>query len=461
MGMDEGMVSRLQLPLFPHLEDGEVRDPKPRVIFLRLGSQGPKGRHPEGRQGRRGHPVRSRRQEGQVPGLHPHGLVGVLAHEPGEGPGASVLRSLHPQQPRSAGGPGDGLQALDVLPGQGGAPLQEEPTDPTPLLHGPLENPELQALQGVGPVPDPQGEAEIRPVRAVALHGLPVRHPGEGPGHFHVHQRPQSLHESLHPREEVVGLDEGGLDIDLGELGLPVGPEVLVPKAPGDLEVPVEARCHEELLVELGTLGEGEELPGMIPARDQEIPGSFRRGLGEDGCLHLQESQVVQVVPHRQDELVSDPQVPVHLQAPEVQDPVPEPEVLRRQLLLRGTEHGNGRCLALVQHGDPGGPELHLAGGHLRVPGFRWPEGHLPLHLDHVFRPDLPGPVQGIRPRPVRTHGDLQDARPVPEIQEQESSQVPTAMDPAADKETLTGVIGVDPSQHAGPESGLLELDIG
>ena len=54
-------------------------------------------------------------------------------------------------------------------------------------------------------------------------------------------------------------LDEGGLDVDLGELGLAVGAEVLVAEAAGDLEVVLDAGDHEQLLVLLRRLGQGVE----------------------------------------------------------------------------------------------------------------------------------------------------------------------------------------------------------
>ncbi len=54
--------------------------------------------------------------------------------------------------------------------------------------------------------------------------------------------------------------DEGRLDVELGELELAVGPQVLVAQAPGDLEVAVHARHHEQLLGDLRALGQHVEL---------------------------------------------------------------------------------------------------------------------------------------------------------------------------------------------------------
>ena len=42
--------------------------------------------------------------------------------------------------------------------------------------------------------------------------------------------------------------DEAHFDVDLRELGLPVAPGILVAEALRDLEVPVEARHHQDLL---------------------------------------------------------------------------------------------------------------------------------------------------------------------------------------------------------------------
>jgi nitrate reductase NapAB chaperone NapD len=54
--------------------------------------------------------------------------------------------------------------------------------------------------------------------------------------------------------------------VDLGELGLAVGAQVLVAEALGDLVVAVEARHHQQLLEELRRLRQREELPGVHAA---------------------------------------------------------------------------------------------------------------------------------------------------------------------------------------------------
>ena len=59
------------------------------------------------------------------------------------------------------------------------------------------------------------------------------------------------LHQALVGLDHVVDLDEGHLDVELGEVGLAVGAEVLVAEAAGDLVVALEPGDHQQLLEEL------------------------------------------------------------------------------------------------------------------------------------------------------------------------------------------------------------------
>ncbi len=97
-------------------------------------------------------------------------------------------------------------------------------------------------------------------------------------------------------REDVVLVDEGHLDVDLRELGLAIEAQILVAEALHDLEVPVEAGDHEELLEELRALGERVELAGVQAARDEEVARAARRVLHHEGRLELEEALLDEVV---------------------------------------------------------------------------------------------------------------------------------------------------------------------
>ncbi len=51
--------------------------------------------------------------------------------------------------------------------------------------------------------------------------------------------------ERLDDRHDVLALDEGHLQVELGELRLAVGAQVFVAEAAGDLEVALEAGDHQ------------------------------------------------------------------------------------------------------------------------------------------------------------------------------------------------------------------------
>ena len=90
---------------------------------------------------------------------------------------------------------------------------------------------------------------------------VPKRSSGVGPRHALDRRGPltggglgrieHGLGDEAH---DVVLAGEGALHVELGELELPVGPQVLVAQAAGDLVVAVEAADHEQLLGQLRAL---------------------------------------------------------------------------------------------------------------------------------------------------------------------------------------------------------------
>src|SRR5690606_17425528 len=80
----------------------------------------------------------------------------------------------------------------------------------------------------------------------------------------------------LEDRPDLELAEEGRLAVDLGELGLSVGTQVLVPEALDDLVVAIEAGHHEHLLEQLRRLRQREELSRMDPRGNEIVAGAFR-----------------------------------------------------------------------------------------------------------------------------------------------------------------------------------------
>ena len=116
--------------------------------------------------------------------------------------------------------------------------------------------------------------AGIGLVGAIGVHGLPVVHATQRRGHLDTHAAEgigKNLFEGAH---NVVLVHEGHLDIDLGELGLTVGAQVLVAEALGNLVVALDATDHEQLLQELRGLRQGVEVARLDAAGDDEVAGA-------------------------------------------------------------------------------------------------------------------------------------------------------------------------------------------
>ena len=83
---------------------------------------------------------------------------------------------------------------------------------------------------------------------------------------------------------------EGDLEVDLRELGLAVGAQILVAEALDDLEVAVHAGDHQDLLEDLRRLRQRVELGRMDAARHQVVARPFRRRLRQHRRLDLEEA---------------------------------------------------------------------------------------------------------------------------------------------------------------------------
>ena len=217
-------------------------------------------------------------------------------------------------------------------------------------------------------------EAQIRLVVAVLPHRLLVAHARKWLGDLHPeHLPPQRGHQLLDDGEDVVLGDEGHLQVDLRELRLAIETQVLVAEALDDLEVPLEARHHEQLLEQLRTLRQRVELPGVQPRGHEKVSRAAGRVLHEVRSLELEEAEAVQRLPGDGVHLAALHQRLLQRSAAEVEVAVAEPLVLGGVELVLDQER---RRLAAVEDRELGGVHLDLAGDQARV--------HVAAARDHL-----------------------------------------------------------------------------
>ncbi len=115
-------------------------------------------------------------------------------------------------------------------------------------------------------------ETEVGLVRAVIFHGVLPSHTEERLLEVDaLDLAEECLHEALEDIQDVLLLNEAHLAVNLGELRLTVGAEVLIAETLDNLEVTIEACDHEQLLEGLRALRQCVELAGVHAAWHNEV----------------------------------------------------------------------------------------------------------------------------------------------------------------------------------------------
>ena len=225
------------------------------------------------------------------------------------------------------------------------------------------EERELRPGEGGGEIRDRHAAAQVRLVGSVLRDRLRVRQPQERPRRVLADEGHQPFHQRLERREDEVLGRERDLEVDLRELRLAIGAQVLVAEALDDLKVPVHAGDHQDLLEDLRRLRQREELAGMHAARHEVVARPFRRGLGQHRRFDLEEPLLVEVLPDRHRRAMAHDQVALHARAAQVDVAVLEARLFGDLDLVGDHER---RRLRLVQQADLGRADLDRPGRDLR-----------------------------------------------------------------------------------------------
>ena len=135
-----------------------------------------------------------------------------------------------------------------------------------------------------------QAEAQVRAVGAEAAHRLVVGHARHRQLDLDARGAEHRGEQALVDVDHVLDLDERHLEVELGEVGLAVGAQVLVAEAAGDLVVALEPGDHQQLLEELRRLRQRVERAPLEPARDEEVAGALRGRAGQHRGLDVEEA---------------------------------------------------------------------------------------------------------------------------------------------------------------------------
>ena len=251
-----------------------------------------------------------------------------------------------------------------------------------------------------------------------------VAHARKRVGQFLLEHVPEHLsHQRLHERGDLLQREEAGLDVELGELGLAVGAQVLIAEAAHDLVVAVEAAHHEQLLEDLRRLRQREELARVGAARHQVVARALRCRLGQHRRLDVDEALGVEERAHRARDRVALAQPLAHELAPQVEIAVAQPHFLADRFVELERQR-----VGAVQDREFAGHDLDLAGGQVGVDGAHGPRAHRACDTHHEFVAELLG--VGEQRRSVRVAHDLHQALAIAQVDEDHAAVIAPPVHP-------------------------------
>ncbi len=208
-------------------------------------------------------------------------------------------------------------------------------------------------------------------------------------------------------------VDEAHLDVELVELARQtISPRVLVAEAGRDLEIAVEARHHQELLILLRRLRQRVELAGMDARGHEEVARAFGRGRGQDRGGELEEAGFDHARADRGRDREPLHDVLVQGLAPQIEKAVLQAQIFR---VVGLAEHRDRQLLCRREHLDLGREQLDLAGRELGVDSALGARAHAAVDADYPLRAHR---LRRLERRAVGIGHDLRDAVVVAQVDE-------------------------------------------
>ena len=335
------------------------------------------------------------------------------------------------------GGHAGKLIDLGTCPGAGAFSV-DGLDDGALLVRGSRKDLELGVGKDVGQVDQVHTVAGIGLVGAIGVHGLPVVHATQRRGHLDAHAAEGVGQDLLERTHDVVLVHEGHLDIDLGELGLTVGTQVLVAEALGNLVVALDATDHEQLLQELRGLRQGVEVARLDAAGDDKVASALGRGLEQGGRLDLHELTVVQRLANGEGKVGAQLEVGHHLGTTEVQIAIAQTGILAGLDAVLDLER---RSDGSVEHLGVVGQDLNLAGRELGVGGLLATGAHDAVNLDGPLGTHGLGDLKGVAVGVLGVEGKLRDALAVAKVAENKAAVIAATAHPTGEGNLFAHVL--------------------
>ena len=301
-----------------------------------------------------------------------------------------------------------------------------------------VEDIEPDSLSDGSHVLELHAKAEVRLVDSVLLHGLVKGH-ARKVSDFSVEDGFEKMADQpLEGVEDVFLFDEAHFAVHLGELRLAVGAQVFISEALDDLIVLVKTTDHQELLEGLGALGKGVELSGVHPTWYDKVTCALWRRFNENRRFYVDEVDAVEVFPGLYVDSMAEEQVPLDRASAQIQIAVLHAQVIPS---IGVVFDGEGRGVGCIENGQVLNLNLDLTGRDLHVLGLAlaYQAGGLDYEFTAEFSRFAAEVCVG-----VHVERELCDAVAVAEVDECEAAEVAGPLDPSAQDDGLSDVVGAE-----------------
>ena len=290
-----------------------------------------------------------------------------------------------------------------------------------------LEHAEGGVLEEVGALDDLDVEAQVGLIGAVVFHGIRVGHTWDWGGDFVADELPQGGNDLLSESNDIILIDEGHLNVELGELRLAVSAEVLVAVAASNLVVALHTSHHQQLLEQLRGLRQCVPGAWLQTCRHEEVACTLRGGASQGWGLDLSEIVAGQDLAGSTVRLGAQAEgITLGLAA--------QVEVAVLQTGLLADLAGGCRivdlerqCCGLVKDLKLRNVNLDLAGRQVGVLGALWARLNHTGNLDAVLGAQVVGALCNVG----FTEDDLSDAGTVTQVDEDNATVVTATGNPA------------------------------
>ncbi|MNV43749.1 hypothetical protein D3C71_1354740 [compost metagenome] len=176
----------------------------------------------------------------------------------------------------------------------------------------------------------------------------------------------------------------------------------------------------------------------MHPAWHQIVARAFRRALGQNWRLDIEEAFTIEEIAEDFGRLGTKQQRLMHFRTAQVKITIFQTERLVHFHTVFDEER---RRLGRVQHVDFRNADFDFAGRQVRVNGLRVALDDFALHGDYIFAAHLVGCLQRFA-RVCRVEDNLHDAAAVAKIDEQQAPKVTPGLHPSVQSNRLSNMFG-------------------